>query len=126
MGHLLKLKYLHSSVPSAYIFKCPIFRSTTVQTPNSALTETKRFTVISQLKKILGSLKTTTVSKCHLNLYLSCLFFCPQETSFQYVCQVSELFFHYCNSIAWKKILYVFCLILIVNHISRLSLFVGI
>jgi hypothetical protein len=47
MRHLLKLKYAHSSVPSAYFYlqlRVP-FRPTTVQMPNFELIETKQITV---------------------------------------------------------------------------------
>jgi hypothetical protein len=47
MGHLLKLKYAHSSVPSAYIFnKVPI---ETHDGENLALIEKKRITVFMAL-----------------------------------------------------------------------------
>jgi hypothetical protein len=52
MGHLLKLKYSHSSVPSAYLASKSVpFRpmTTTVQMPNSELVETKRITVYKNM-----------------------------------------------------------------------------
>jgi hypothetical protein len=47
MGHLLKLKYAHSSVPFAYfsLISSVPFRPNTVQMSNLAIIETKRITV---------------------------------------------------------------------------------
>ncbi len=53
MGHLLKLKYAHSIVPSEYLASTSVpLRLTTLQMQNLALFETKQITVIGYDKDV--------------------------------------------------------------------------